>query len=175
MELLRSGKLDSGSSSFWARSPFPPPPTYAARTSCVPFLCLRVCQSSGTLSRSGQNAAKRMLGIGGPSGSGLLQPAVFFSVEGIGDVSSYDQLSEFEGICHPYQIQDGNSLFCDGVNKGTSCSQSTSRMPTSGYSFVWTLDLIFRSLGGKVCQFKALCFGLSEALQIFTRVFALVS
>ena len=29
--------------------------------------------------------------------------------------------------------------------------------------------------GGTICQFKALCFGLSTALQVFTRVFAAVS
>ena len=55
-----------------------------------------------------------------------------FSAEGSRGLASCDQSVEPEQMCHSYQRQDGEGLFGDSHSeKETSCSQLTSRTPTS--------------------------------------------
>ena len=72
------------------------------------------------------------------------------------------RLTELEQIHHPCQVQDRDGLFGVGLIKG---------------NFMFSVDLkdLKIVLKVKVYQLKALCFGLSIAPQVFTRVFALVS
>ena len=55
-------------------------------------------------------------GTGDPSRSRLLQLAVF-SAEDVWGEQGHDRLVESERICHPYQIQDEDSLFTIGVDQ----------------------------------------------------------
>ena len=78
-------------------------------TSQVSFLCLGVCQGSGT-SRSGQNTAERHLGTRGPSGSGLLKPTVS-SVKDIGEGwCPIIDLSSLKGYVIPNELERRLSL-----------------------------------------------------------------
>ena len=125
----------------------------------------------------GRMLQKGALELISPAQSGLLQSALS-GTEGNGWwVATCDWLVESEQVCRPHHILLGDSLVGLGVNQerghyvhdrpqgcvfSNSCPFSISSIPVVCCS-------------GKGVPVRALCFGLSTAPQVFTRVFALVS
>ena len=60
----------------WVPHPVPPPPTCVFGFYRVPFLWLGVCQGSCPSGQGGQDAGERLLGVGRPAWTELLQQAL---------------------------------------------------------------------------------------------------
>ena len=108
--------------------------------------------------------------------SGLLQPSVR-SVEDLGVVASSHRPLPSQSFCGRVPLSDGDHSVCapvcapgrlDGLHRSQGSVSSS-----AGSSCLSSLSTL--RLPGLVYQFKALCFGLSTALQVFTRVMAPVS
>ena len=115
--------------------------------------------------------------VGSASISGLLQPAVCYyeSFRGV-EAGHRPVHSELEGAADILQDGDtpirsslGSSGGLDGVSGLEGCVLAGAN--ASGFTQVPQVH----GGGGKVYQFKVLCFGLSTAPQVFTRVMAPVS
>ena len=131
-------------------------------------------QSSG--GRGSGSSGQGCHRIGSPSLSGLLQTVVcgnesFGSVEA-GHRPFHSELEDSTDI-----LQDGDTSICssfgssgglDGVSGLEGCILDWPMHPDSR-------KFLRFMVGGKVYQFKALCFGVSTAPQVFTRVMAPVS
>ena len=82
-----------------------------------------------------------------------------------------------ERVCSPNSVQDEDSRLCASVRQRGDFLASIDlkdmyfQIPVHQSS----RKLLRFLLEGTVCQFKALCFGLSTAPQVFTRIFASVS
>ena len=172
-----SGELDGGGSSFWIPGSLPPPPpTCVTGTSRDPFLCLRVCQGSGTSRRGWQDAGKMHLG------TGIVQAWVITVV--------CFWCKRCWGGQHPMICLSSQNSYVIFIKFNLEMiSVMLGSMGEWDYMFLINLkDAYFKilihpdsrpylriALKGKAYQFKAFCFGLSTAPQVFTRVIALVS
>ena len=108
--------------------------------------------------------------------SRLLQPSVR-SVEDLGVVASGHRLLPSQSLCGRVSLPDGDHSVCAPVSASGGLGglhRSEGSVPSSAgsSSFSSLLRFLFRDT---VYQFKALCFGLSTAPQVFTRVMAPVS
>ena len=138
----------------------------------------RLSSGSSLAARGRGDACQRSLRNRPRSGSRLLQSSLPGG-EGDWRLEACDRSLSFERLRPADAVQDGNSRFGAVV-----CQRG-------GFSILASLDLkdayfqipihgssrkLLRFMSeGTVYQFKALCFGLSTAPQVFTRVFAAVS
>ena len=140
----------------------------------VPILWLGDCEGSGTSGGSGQNVEERGSRTGREYGSRLLQSAVSGS-EGDRRLKISHRPVISEQACNSCQFQNGNGIVSLGVNEERG---HVFDGPQGAYFLIPihpdTWPFLHIALTGKVYQFKALCFGLSTASQVFTRIFALV-
>ena len=108
--------------------------------------------------------------------SRLLQPSVR-CVEDLGVVASGHRPLPSQSLCGRVSLPDGDHSVCAPVGASGGLGglhRSEGSVPSSAgsSSFSSLLRFLFRDT---VYQFKALCFGLSTAPQVFTRVMAPVS
>ena len=108
--------------------------------------------------------------------SRLLQPSVR-RVEDLGVMASGHRPLPSQSLCGRVSLPDGDHSVCAPVGAsggldGLHRSQGSVPSSASSSSLCHFLRFMFRDT---VYQFKALCFGLSTALQVFTRVMAPVS
>ena len=108
--------------------------------------------------------------------SRLLQPSVR-SVEDLGVVASAHRPLSSQSLCGRVSLPDGDHSVCAPVGASGGLGglhRSEGSVPSSAgsSSFSSLLRFLFRDT---VYQFKALCFDLSTAPQVFTRVMAPVS
>ena len=108
--------------------------------------------------------------------SRLLQPSVR-CVEDLGVVASGHRPLPSQSLCGHVSLPDGDHSVCAPVGASGGLGglhRSEGSVPSSAgsSSFSSLLRFLFRDT---VYQFKALCFGLSTAPQVFTRVMAPVS
>ena len=101
--------------------------------------------------------------------AGLLQPHVH-RLEGVGLVEIYNRPVPLEQVCSSNELQDGDQPVISPCSSGGQLNGlcrpegCVSSGPCSSGKFLRFVAF------GEVCQFKVLCFGLSTAPQVFTRV-----
>ena len=174
LAFIQSRGMDGGSSPLWVYHPLSPLPTCVVGTSRVSFLCLGVCQGSGTSKRSGQDAAERSLGTSGPPGPRYYS-RLFLVEKATGWCSMFNLLSLNRYVT--YQVQDGNGLVSTGVNQERRLhvlDRPQGRLlPDTHSPYLSTSPDPFRGQD-TVYQLKVPSFDLLTATQVFTRVFTLV-
>ena len=96
-----------------------------------------------------------------------------------GGLATRDRPLSPERVCSSNSVQDGDSRLCAPVRQRggfPSIHRSEGHIFPDTRSSVVEEATVLRFLSeGTVYQFKALCFGLSTATQVFTKVFAAVS
>ena len=130
----------------------------------------------GVAPRGREDAVQGRPGNRPRSGSRLLQ-SPFSCEKGDGGLATRDRPLSPERVCSPHSVQDGDSCLCAPVRQrgdflaSIDLKDAYFQIPVHRSS-----RKLLRFLSeGTVYQFKALCFGLSTAPQIFTSVFAAVS
>ena len=136
----------------------------------------RLSSGSSLAARGRGDACQRSLRNRPRSGSRLLQSSLPGG-EGDWRLEACDRSLSFERLRPADAVQDGNSRFgAVSVREGDflaslDLKDAYFQIPIHGSS----RKLLRFMSEGTVYQFKALCFGLSTAPQVFTRVFAAVS
>ena len=136
----------------------------------------RLSSGSSLAARGRGDACQRSLRNRPRSGSRLLQSPLPGG-EGDWRLEACDRSLTFERLRPADVVQDGNSCFgaviCQrgGFSSFLGSEDAYFQIPIHGSS----RKLLRFMSEGTVYQFKALCFGLSTAPQVFTRVFAAVS
>ena len=136
----------------------------------------RLTSGSGLAARGRGDACQRSLGNRPRSGSWLLQSSLPGG-EGVWGLASCNRSLSPERVRPAYSVQDGNSRFCTVICQrgdflaSLDLKDAYFQIPIHPSS----RKLLRFTSEGTVYQFRALCFGLSTAPQVFTRVFAAVS
>ena len=104
------------------------------------------------------------------SGSRLLQ-SYFRGGKGEGGLASCDRPLSLERVCSANSVQDGDRSLRASVLASINLEDTYFKIIVHQSS----RKLLRFLLGGTVYQFKALCFGLSTAPRVFTKVFAAIS
>ena len=136
----------------------------------------RLSSGSSLAARGRGDACQRSLRNRPRSGSRLLQ-SPFPGGEGDWGLEACDRSLSFERLRPAHAVQDGNSRFGAVVCQrgdflaSLDLKDAYFQIPIHGSS----RKLLRFISEGTVYQFKALCFGLSTAPQVFTRIFAAVS
>ena len=138
----------------------------------------RLFLGSGLAARGRGDACQRSLGNRPRSGSRLLQSPLPGG-ESVWRLETRDRSLAFERLRPADAVQDGNSRFGAVIcQRGGFSSFLGSEGCVLSDPDPWiieeAIEVRFMS-EGTVYQFRALCFGLSTAPQVFTRVFAAVS
>ena len=136
----------------------------------------RLSSGSRLAARGRGDACQRSLRNRPRSGSRLLQSSLPGG-EGDWGLEACDRSLAFERLRPADAVQDGNSRFGAVVcQRGGFSSFLGSEGCVLSDPDPWIIEeAVEVHVGGTVYQFKALCFGLSTAPQVFTRVFAAVS
>ena len=136
----------------------------------------RLSSGSSLAARGRSDACQRSLRNHPKSGSRLLQsPSP--GGEGLWRLETRDLSLSPERVHPAYSVEDGNSRFCTvicqrgGFSSFPDLKDAYFQIPIHPSS----RKLLRFTSEGTVYQFRALCFGLSTAPQVFTRVFAAVS
>ena len=136
----------------------------------------RLFSGSGLAARGRGDACQRSLGNRPRSGSRLLQSPLP-NGESFWRLETRDRSLAFERLRPADAVQDGNSRFGAVICQigdflaSLDLKDAYFQIPIHGSS----RKLLRFMSEGTVYQFRALCFGLSTAPQVFTRVFAAVS
>ena len=148
----------------------------SSHTGIVSDIPGRLSLGSSLAARGRGDACQRSLRNRPRSGSRLLQSSLPGG-EGDWRLEACDRSLSFERLRPAHAVQDGNSRFgaviCQRGDFLASLDLKDAyfQIPIHGSS----RKLLRFMSEGTVYQFKALCFGLSTAPQVFTRVFAAVS
>ena len=136
----------------------------------------RLSSGSSLAARGRGDACQRSLRNRPRSGSRLLQSSLPGG-EGDWGLEACDRSLAFERLRPADAVQDGNSRFGAVVcQRGGFSSFLGSEGCVLSDPDPWIIEeAVEVHVGGTVYQFKALCFGLSTAPPVFTRVFAAVS
>ena len=123
-----------------------------------------------------QDAPEGSSGARGTAGTRFLQPALPCG-ESDGGMETCYRPFVTDQLRNHHEVQDGDRRFSPGVSppKGLDVfHRPPGRIsPNPGPSGVLPVSML--CLEGRVYQFKAFCFGLSLAPQVFNKVFTLVS
>ena len=157
------------------RVPFKDSPPPLSRTPVsFPDIPGRLSSGSSLAARGRGDACQRSLRNRPRSGSWILQSSL---PGGEGVWRPVISLSP-DRVCPAYSVQDGNSCFCTVI-----CQREGDFLASLDLKDVCfqipihpsSRKLLRFTSEGTVYQFRALCFGLSTAPQVFTRVFTAVS
>ena len=147
----------------------------SSHTGIVSDIPGRLSSGSSLAARGRGDACQRSLRNRPRSGSRLLQSSLPGG-EGDWRLEACDRSLSFERLRPAHAVQDGNSRFGAVICQrdflaSLDLKDAYFQIPIHGSS----RKLLRFMSEGTVYQFKALCFGLSTAPQVFTRVFAAVS
>ena len=145
------------------------PPPFSQFPSLVSNIPLRLSKSSRPASRGRDHDFEGGLGESPRSESRLLQP-LLPGGKGVRRLETCDQPLPFQRVHTTNSFQDGNCLLSPPL-ASIDLKDAYFQIPVHTSSRKW-LRFVW---DGTVHQFKVLCFGLSTAPQVFTRVFATVS
>ena len=145
-------------------------------TNFVPCLPPRISSISGAPSGDRDDAGQRSAGDRSRSGPRLLQPPLPGG-KGDGRLASRDRPVDSEHLHSTDTVQDGD---CSSVLNAVQENDLLASLDLKDAYFQVPVHPSSRKFlrfvsQGTVYQFKVLCFGLSTAPQVFTRVFAAVS
>ena len=164
------GRLGSGGSAGWLSDPLRPS-TSSIRASSLPAGVLPTVHQGSRLNPGASDPSSEGGSRTRPSVSGFLQPSIP-RPEGFGVVAPHHRSVDPERL-HHLRTSTWRLLSQSFVPfaRATGWSPWTCRTPTYRFQFI-TIRFV---VAGKSYQFRVLCFGLTTAPQVFTRIMAPVS
>ena len=137
------------------------------------FILSPVCQGEG-FGRGGSGSSPQGSGGACASDSGLLQPHVCCD-QGYGGLAADHRPVSPEPCLHPFRMETSQTVLCAVRRSDWMVSIDLKDAYLQIPIHPASRKFLRFTAGGKTWQFRVLCFGLSSAPQVFTRLMAPVS